>query len=98
MWRTLGAGMFISLAAAAAAPNVPIVPVEWKPRVVVLGVDRLGDLALDFEPDEKRLEKRRARRAAPLGDGERRGQRAARVGCVSRPNVRSGVVESCVSS
>jgi hypothetical protein len=31
MWRTAGAGMFISFAAAAAAPNVPMVPVEWKP-------------------------------------------------------------------
>src|SRR3954467_7471093 len=33
MWRTCAGGMFISFAAAAAAPNVPIVPVEWKPRL-----------------------------------------------------------------
>ena len=52
---------FNSLAAAAAAPNVPMVPEEWKPRVVVLRIDRFGDLALDLEADEERLEKRRAR-------------------------------------
>jgi len=31
MCRTWLAGMFMSRAAAAAAPKVPMVPVEWKP-------------------------------------------------------------------
>ena len=67
---------FISFAAAAAAPNVPIVPVRVEAALVVIGVDGLGDLALDLEPDEKRLEKRaRPDAFEPFGDGERGGER-----------------------
>ena len=67
--------MFISLAAAAAPRERADRAGRVKAVVVVLRVDRLGDLALDFEADEKRLEERRARRVLPFGDGQRGGQR-----------------------
>ena len=46
--------------------------------VVVLRIDRLGDFAFDLEADEKRLEKRGARCAPALGDGQRRRERRHR--------------------
>ena len=47
----------------------------------MIRVDRLGDLALDFEPDQQRLEQGGAGRADPFTDCQRRGQgRDGRVG------------------
>ena len=43
--------------------------------LVVTRMNRLGDLALDFEAGQERLEKFRARHALPLADGERGRQR-----------------------
>ena len=65
---------------------------------VVIRIDRLGDLALDLEAGEERLEESLrpmpAIRSATASDATSGGI----VGCVSRPKVRSGVVDSCVSS
>ena len=97
IWPSCASFSFSSLAAAAAAPNVPMVPDEWKPAVVMLGIDRFGDLALDLEADQNA-----SRNAAP--DSPMRSEMASAadsgdsVGCVSSPNVRSGVVDNCVSS
>jgi len=40
-----------------------------EPTQVVIRFDRLGDLALDFKPDEKRLEKRASGDVEPFPDG-----------------------------
>ena len=45
---------------------------------VVIRVDRLGDLALHLEANQKRFEERRARRADAFGDGEGRHERRKR--------------------
>ena len=46
--------------------------------LVVMRMDRLGDLALDLEAGEKRLEELRARDALPFAEGQRRRQRRHR--------------------
>ena len=49
-----------------------------KAPVVVIRIDRLGDLALDFEADEERFQKCPAGEPHPLADRKRRGERGQR--------------------
>ncbi len=49
-----------------------------EPFLVVARADRLGNLALDLEARQKRLEELRARDPARLADGERRDERRHR--------------------
>ena len=97
MWRTAPAGQLHQLGRRRGGAEHADGSRACEIRAVVGRVDRFGDLALDFEPDQKRLEKRRARRALPSATASAAAS-AGTVGWVSSPNVRSGVVESCVSS
>ncbi len=74
MCLTCGSLSFNSLAAAAAGAEGADGAGRVKSFVVVIGVDRFGDLALDFEADQERLEERCARRAQALGNRQRRSQ------------------------
>ena len=66
--------------------------------LVVIRVNRLGDLALDLEAGEERLEELRARRCAARSPTASAAASGGMVGCVSRPKMRSALVASCVSS